>query len=182
MQMRADHAGGMVRMTFPWHIYTDRLKALNAEGLSAGRIADALSAESGCECSRNSVIGKLKRLRIALVSGATNQNFRNARKPKPGNIGAALFSGYRPGRQLPAPRENSVAPSTDQAAVTLVPEQPARCTIMDLPPLSGRHGCRWIVGDSRKPLEPIYCGMEREGAGEEHPYCECHARMAYRVA
>jgi len=51
-----------------------------------------------------------------------------------------------------------------------------RCTILDLTPTT----CHWIVGDSRKPLEKIYCGANGADLPLQ-PYCKYHADRAVRA-
>ena len=143
------------------------LKKLWGDGLSASQIAAELGG-----ITRNSVIGKAHRMGLETrAKQGPRMPDNRPRKPKPSRISNVLFSGYRPGRQLPAPRKKSavLAPST-------APAESFRCTIMDLEdhPATPKR-CRWPVGDPRGE-EFLFCGAKPiQGL----PYCDYHARMAY---
>lgn len=141
------------------------LTKLWAEGMSSSNIRDEIGASS-----RNSVIGKAKRLGLAGRVQASSQP-KNPRKPrpKPGPIALNGHVGYA------STKTSSIVPS-------LPPERTEdkdipmdqRCTIMDL----GEGICRWPVGEPGTP-EFFFCGGKTlEGL----VYCGYHARIAYKPA
>ena len=144
------------------------LERLWDDGWSATEIAAKLDIESRC-----AVLGKAHRLGLPGRRQETCQP--PARKPKPrkpGLLSNSVARGYRPGRQLPAPRKESavLAPST-------APAESFCCTILDLTDKT----CRWPIGDPWKP-EFRFCGAPGADFPAGRPYCPCHQRMAWARA
>lgn len=142
--------------SFTWDAEAvERLKALQQSGLSASQIG----AELGT--SRNSVIGKLKRLGLPVIG---RPRLANIKQPGPrrngGAIVAALKSMNRKPPQLPA---------LTQKQKEYILGKPL--TIMELK----YDTCRWIITDLPKWSEHLYCGNKTvKGLS----YCPCHARIA----
>jgi GcrA cell cycle regulator len=141
----------------PWtEDRVERLKKYWAEGMSAGQIRDELGGTS-----RNAVIGKVRRLDLARrPNPVASQQPKQQERRKPGPI-ASLGTPGRFGAvpiEYPARRVNNGSKPV---------------SILDLTSTT----CRWIIGDSRRPMEPIYCGAI--GADNPlEPYCACHRGMA----
>jgi GcrA cell cycle regulator len=136
------------------------LKKLWAAGRSASECAELI----GADLTRNSVVGKVHRLK--LVQGQ-----------KPGQPARLP----RPSKRRLAPRTKKVGAVTPSSQVNQVDdrdswlEEPAparRCQILELTDAT----CRWPVGDPGKP-DFHFCGS-RPYAGI--PYCGVHARIAYQ--
>jgi hypothetical protein len=154
-------------VSFPWEKWDKRLRALAAEGLSASEIADRLCRESRLSLSRNGVIGRAHRKRIALTRGAGPRK----RAERAAAVQApTMVKKFTPAKAPLLPRARQSQP----VAPTPVPVERdvARHSILTL----GETCCRWIVGDPRTPFEAIYCGGRTI---DELPYCGAHARKAY---
>jgi GcrA cell cycle regulator len=150
------------------------LRKLWAEGLSASQIAAQLGA-----VSRNAVIGKVHRLKLA-GRGRTSAQPARAKKasaPKPqsappparpvtASLGSTAlqtqFDAEPQVRAVYRPAADVVVPISRRLALTELTERT----------------CKWPNGD---PLteEFSFCGNE---AGETGPYCGFHARLAYQPA
>jgi GcrA cell cycle regulator len=149
----------------PWtEDRVDLLKKYWAEGMSAGQIRDELGGTS-----RNAVLGKVRRLDLARrPNPVASQQPKQQERRKPGPI-ASLVTPARFGDAPdwpPEPRFRKHCPAEPLAISKPV-------SILDLTSTT----CRWIIGDSRKPMEPIYCGAI--GADNPiEPYCACHRGTA----
>jgi GcrA cell cycle regulator len=152
------------------------LKKLWAEGLSASQIANQLGG-----VSRNAVIGKVHRLKLA-GRGRTSSSQPRPKKAASGNNGPrsagrasrqvstsigntalqARFDAEPNANYTPQPRENVVIPI------------PLKLKLVEL----NEHTCKWPNGD---PLSEDFnfCGND---VGEGGPYCSYHARLAYQPA
>jgi GcrA cell cycle regulator len=144
----------------------ERLKKYWAEGMSAGQIRDEIGG-----ASRNAVIGKLWRLDLARCPNPValqQPKPKQQDRRKPG----AIASLVRPSRFGYAPdRPPEARVPLRYPAEPLPGSKPV--SILDLTSTT----CRWIIGDSRRPMEPIYCGAI--GADNPiEPYCACHRGMA----
>ena len=135
------------------------LRKLWAEGLSASQIAGRLG-----EVTRNAVIGKVHRLQLARRSGAQYRSAghglpRGCRiaAPKPGRVVLAL-SAEKPAavRAVNPPLAVSVVIDLNRAPLG----------ILDL-----------AAGECRWPGSAAWCRAPAVG-----PYCDGHARVAYRPA
>lgn len=154
------------------------LKKLWADGLTASEIA----AEIG-GISRNGVIGKVTRLELpprikpvreirtglSRKESAARRSAAAKLRAAPSRIASLVTPGaFGNGKPPPAP---------DLQAIERFPAEPLPesrpVSILDLTSTT----CRWIVGDSRKPLEAIYCGAKGADFPNE-PYCKCHSDMA----
>jgi GcrA cell cycle regulator len=134
-----------------------------AKGVSARLIAKELGS-----VSRNAVVGKVYRLKLA---GRTTVEAQ-PRKYKPSAISNTLFHGYRAGRQAPAHR----SAKTKTKAIEEAPPIDLNCSMLELDNTPWRPSkCRWLTGDSRFPLDPIFCGCKPIS---DSPYCEYHAGRA----
>ncbi len=153
------------------------LRKLWSEGLSASQIAAQLGA-----VSRNAVIGKVHRLKLAgrgrtSAAPARTKKVATATKPASGaavrpirpvhassgaNALQTVFEAEPVTRTVYRPSENVVVPISRQLSLTQLTERT----------------CKWPNGD---PLteEFNFCGNE---AGEVGPYCAYHAKLAYQPA
>jgi GcrA cell cycle regulator len=151
------------------------LRKLWAEGLSASQIAAQLGA-----VSRNAVIGKVHRLKLA-GRGRTAAQPARAKKPaaaKPAGTAA------RPVRAATASSigANALQPMFDAEPARAVYRSSSDVVVpisrrLSLTQLTERT-CKWPNGD---PLteEFSFCGND---AGENGPYCGFHAKLAYQPA
>ena len=136
------------------------LKKLWLDGLSASQIAKQLGG-----VTRNAVIGKVHRL--GLSGRAT-----------PAAPARPVFKAPRPARPVMAaphtPRRPEQAPVHQQPVATLpmVREEPGSATVLTL----GAHMCKWPIGDPAADGF-TFCGRR---TGEDGPYCNEHARVAYQ--
>ncbi|ESW92673.1 hypothetical protein NKL07_22010 [Mesorhizobium sp. C280B] len=156
----------------------EALKRLVAAGKSSSQIA-ALSG-----ISRNSVIGRIHRLKLTLARRKGSSNPRAPQAPKP----PADKPRRAPRRKLIAGVEQivlsqkPVAPRTSVPAVipTFVDRDSYFLPLADTPPvdLMGLQGgrCRWPV-NGLYGRDPIYCGRHADGT-----YCRVHHRIAYQPA
>lgn len=137
----------------------ERLKALAAQDLSSEQIADAL------QVSRSTVIGKLRRLGVALYNAGRR-----------GCIGlrrAAVAGGGRPRGKRMAEAAQRRAQFALVEVVDLPPEQSATAvTLLELDAAR----CRWPLGDPRDLSALRFCGALPLAA---RPYCARHCGMAY---
>ncbi len=74
---------------------------------------------------------------------------------------------HQPRRIEPAPHQQPPAPS-----LPTVREEPGSATVLTL----GAHMCKWPIGDPSTDGF-TFCGRR---TGEEGPYCNEHARVAYQ--
>ena len=149
------------------------LRKLWSEGLSASQIAAQLGG-----VSRNAVIGKVHRLKLAGRGRSTSQPAR-AKKP----AAPKPQSAPRPARAVATSGANALQAQFDAEPVSRAVYRPAADVVV---PISRRlaltqlteRNCKWPNGD---PLteEFSFCGNE---AGEHGPYCSYHARLAYQPA
>jgi GcrA cell cycle regulator len=172
---------------FPWKEWETRLRELQLQSpeASAQALACVLSSEAKIYVNKNMVIGKLHRM--GLWPSRESAKWQNVvRPPAPVDSATKRLKGKQtvkttrlPGR-LAAVNGSFYAASSGPLEIPPEPETPSelipigqRCAILDLTPTT----CRWIVGDSRKPLEKIYCGAD--GADFPlQPYCMYHADRA----
>ena len=143
------------------------LRKLWAEGLSASQIAGRLG-----EVTRNAVIGKVHRLGLAARS-APHYRLAGHGLPRGRRVerGSVRPVSAKPLRSAPAPRKLSapvlVFATADVELASL------GLGLLDLTPAS----CRWPFGDPRRDVDFSFCGRDAEG-----PYCDHHARIAFRPA
>lgn len=148
------------------------LKKLWSEGLSASQIASQLGG-----VSRNAVIGKVHRLKLAGRGRSTAAAPRQKKAAPPAaarvtqrtraiaqTVGATAlqvqFDVEPVARQIVRPSENVVIPISRNLKLIELTERT----------------CKWPNGD---PLsdEFSFCGSE---AGDASPYCAYHGRVAYQ--
>ena len=149
------------------------LRKLWAEGLSASQIAAQLGA-----VSRNAVIGKVHRLKLAGRGRSSAQPARTKKPaaPKPQTV-------VRPARPTVSHGANALQPVVETEVALRPVYRPASDVVV---PISRRlaltqlteRTCKWPNGD---PLteEFSFCGND---AGETGPYCNYHAKLAYQPA
>ena len=160
----------------------EKLKELWAEGLSASEIARVLGG-----VTRNAVIGKVHRLRLAGRAPArrgspspsspgtpakrreTRQKTETRRPAAPVTNGATALKAQKES----APVE---AAKAETAPLSLV-KPPAEGRITNIMDLTHKT-CRWPIGDPGDE-NFAYCG---DHAQPGSPYCEHHARIAYQPA
>ncbi|HTI68004.1 MAG TPA: GcrA family cell cycle regulator [Caulobacteraceae bacterium] len=137
------------------------LKKLWLEGLSASQIAKQLGG-----VTRNAVIGKVHRLGLsgrATPAAPARTVFKAPRAPRP-----AMASVHAPRRVEP------VAASQPMPSLPAVREEPGSATVLTL----GAHMCKWPIGDPAADGF-TFCGRR---TGQDGPYCNEHARVAYQPA
>lgn len=147
------------------------LLRLNSDGLSARQIADKMGG-----ITRNAVIGKLRRMGVALKyatgprDGHKTESIAKltAKRPPSENwrwSGGGLVTSVRRAKA----RAKIVFCST-QSAAQFPPDMP-RISLLDLK----HNDCRFPLGD---PGDPNFgfCGQPRTGV---LPYCEHHAKVCY---
>jgi len=144
-----------------------------AKLIEYGAKGDKSARQIGIELhkSRNSVIGKVNRLRakghVMKLSGSHGEK---PKKPKPKKISGQIPNHYRLKHKKQKPIELPVH------SIELAPTLPSgfECTMMDLgAEIGGR--CRYIAGEIT-PYDTQYCGAATEGAGS---YCPYHQQMLY---
>jgi len=138
---------------------TKRLRELCEEGLSAAQISRALGG-----VSRNSVIGKLRRMGWQLRGPQCLHSSIRVAKPKP----------------APKPKAARVDPVPIRKAPMAMPT-PTLAEIEAEPAPSGvRHPCKWPIGDPRAAGFKFCC---KEAAvrddGTPWPYCQTHRDRAF---
>ena len=150
------------------------LRKLWSEGLSASQIATQIGG-----VSRNAVIGKVHRLKLAARGRATASQPRakkaagsaaakvaNRPRPMTASIGATAlqvqFDAEPVARQMLRPVADVVVPISRNLKLVELTERT----------------CKWPNGD---PLAEdfSFCGNE---AGESGPYCGYHSKVAYQPA
>lgn len=165
----------------------EKLAALAAQRKSSSEISSELSAFYGMDVTRNSVIGRARRLRIII-----NSSHYNNRSETPKSAGRGIVPPSRAKnshlseekRQAPrAERNGGVAPSklvtpkltpkptADEIAIP--PSQ--RVSIFDL----DHKSCRWPIGN---PGDAGFgfCGATRvKPEDDSNAYCAPHAAIAY---
>jgi GcrA cell cycle regulator len=161
----------------------ERLKKLWGEGMSAALIAMDL----GGGITRNAVIGKVNRLKLAprrtgSIIGIPRPRRRRPSRPmdpakvKKLNAIRRLWFGPSDNRSLdplplPPPAESDIArvhfTDLDDKPITIIDADGTVRTVK-------RH-CKWVVGE---PVDGMFCGDERiEGLS----YCRAHTLRAYHV-
>jgi GcrA cell cycle regulator len=147
------------------HERVDALRTFWANGLSASEIAARLG-----NVTRNAVIGKVHRL--GLQGGATRSRLtrRPTRTPAPrvARRSTRLASMVHPPLSLPGAYDAPI-----EAAQEPVIPPGERRSILTLTP----NCCRWPIGD---PMHEgfHFCGRRRL---PDRPYCDGHARRAFRT-
>ncbi len=135
------------------------LKKLWAEGRTAAEIARAM----GSEITRNAVIGKAHRLKLAArnspISGAIAKSAPKAKKP------ANTQKTDRPVTRI-GPRGSNNVPSLESIEIKGV-------KMIDLK----ERMCRFPIGDPGSP-DFKFCGCT---AVPGLPYCDGHSRIAYQM-
>ncbi len=157
----------------------EKLKELWAEGLSASEIARVLGG-----VTRNAVIGKVHRLRLAgraparrgkPASGSPAKRREPRKKTATQRPATPVTNGAT---ALKAQKETAPveAVKAEVAPLSLV-ESPCEGRITNIMDLTHKT-CRWPIGD---PTDEnfAYCG---DNAQPGSPYCEHHARIAYQSA
>lgn len=137
----------------------DILKTLWVQGMSASRIA----AELG-EVSRNSVLGKVHRLKLA----KRIQIAQPRAKPKPRVHKRQRFRDVMPMKPLFEELRDNPPQVDDSQLATELFMQP--CTLLEL----SDKRCHWPLWTDAKP-ERLYCGAPTDGV-----YCGHHTRIAWR--
>lgn len=135
----------------------EQIKVLFSSGLSASRI----SLRLGSRRSRSAILGKLSR--IGLLKGRVHREESEPKERTP-----------RPPRTRSQPQlPKRVSPHMALAKPwrPLAPE-PHRVTILQLSSTT----CKWPIGDPGNE-DFCFCG---HGPRDGSPYCEYHARIAYR--
>ncbi len=160
------------------------LKSLWMKGLTASQIA----AELGEGVTRNAVIGKVHRLKLAARAkpatsgGRTSGTTRASKKSSSRTTGSTNYSGSKRRSIGAAPMAGATAlkPSAVSASelkiareqekeLEIPPEE--RVSLLEL----SENKCKWPIGD---PLNPDFhfCGRK---SLEDKPYCEFHSKRAY---
>lgn len=146
----------------------ETLKALYAEGLSFGQIAEQM----GDGLTRNAVLGKAKRLKLAARSVVRTpvQKLARQRQSAEGRAVGGLASGQQraAARARQAQRQPKLVPAPE------LPRHVYDLARIDLMALN-EHTCKWPVGD---PLLPGFgfCGLSTRAGSS---YCDDHHGRAW---
>lgn len=153
-------------MTEPWgpaQIKFLAKMAADARQYSARRIAEVMELEFGISYTRNMVIGKCKRMGIALqnqkytrINGSKLRHGGGPQKLTRASWGIGGHGKPKPPTPLPLPTAESIAP------------MPLHLSLFDLKLQS----CRWPYGDK----DFTFCGHHKSASG---PYCEYHGSLAW---
>lgn len=136
----------------------EQMSKLWAEGVTASTIAARIGA-----VSRSAVIGKLHRL------GLTGTQPRRDGKP-PRNRPPRPAKRAEPRKQKASAKLHLLAEPLPPAAETDI----ARVSMDDIT----NRLCKWVCAEFRDMQTPMYCGC---AVTDGLPYCEHHARRAYRA-
>lgn len=147
---------------------TDRLKSLAADKMTAGKIALAMGV------TRNAVIGKLSRIGVPLQSGLgpTRRTIMRQPRTKSNTNAGAIVSSIK--ARMRDDRRSCERKTVVAISPPIVRELEARPVVSLLDLCTGM--CRWPIGDPGSPGFG-FCGSASVGG---LPYCEGHARIAYR--
>lgn len=147
----------------------DQLRRLWQDGWSCSRIAESLGG-----VSRNAVIGKVHRLKLAK---RRTHVVRAAGRPRKVSLPPAVRKRHRinPPPRMPRQVEPSIAPEPFEFTASAWQPLPGSA------PVAMEHmtGCKWCVSDPFAPRgEPsLFCNLPADGS----PYCPEHkARSAGR--
>lgn len=157
--------------------HVEQLRALWAEGKTATEIAMAL----GNGFTRNAVIGKVHRLKLARrrrdgVQSSIRLEALARKLQAPPRVSPGRGTPRDP-KPLAMQHRIAVrkAPVDVDASELKILKSDAWKPLPDTVPLGleqlERHQCRWPIGDG--PI--LFCGCDR---GEHHAYCDAHARLA----
>lgn len=144
----------------------DTLKRLVAQGLSSGQIVKHLSGTY----TRNAVIGKAYRLGLPRSPEAA-RHLKTAGARKAVALQRAI-AGIKSTRGKSVPRKTAPIPNSEPLPPPAETDVARITSVLDLQ----SHHCRWISGDPKQPGWG-YCGARKV---DGLPYCEHHARRAYR--
>jgi GcrA cell cycle regulator len=144
------------------------LKHCWKDGFSASQIAQRLGG-----VTRNAVIGKLHRLKLAGRTKpsrrATSTRARSCSQVSRRPAGNSRRTSAFPTRHSPAPAKPTRPPILPELGPA--PQRPV--TVRTLTPRT----CRWPEGDPKSP-DFHFCG--RSKTNEVLPYCDHHAAIAFR--
>jgi GcrA cell cycle regulator len=133
------------------------LQRLWGQGYSASQIANQLQGG----ISRNAVIGKIHRL--------AKRTEAKAARVRTGAMAAPVA------RRRPAPEARRMTPpewALRPYGRPMLVEEPGLATCSTL----AAHMCRWPIGDPDS-MDFTFCGRPSD---DGRPYCEGHARLAYK--
>jgi GcrA cell cycle regulator len=149
---------------------SERIKLLE-RCLHAGLSCSQIAREIGV--TRNAVIGKINRLGLSRpkdVMGRQLEQRRTARLARPKTPGT--WRSKRPRLNIFAQHENLIAAFPRPPAEVIPIYNGRGCTLLEL----SQGQCRWPI--SKPGAEDLcFCGNEPV---EGLPYCQGHARLAYR--
>jgi GcrA cell cycle regulator len=137
----------------------EQLKRLHAEGLPCSLIA----AKLGCGLSRNSIIGKLRRIGLRSIKPVVTEE-RPASRDRRRSL--------HPAANLFPPGDTTVERALPSSALNdaQVPLNQRR-TLVEL----GQRDCRWSFDDPGAP-DFFFCGAPTV---DGLPYCRAHCERAY---
>jgi len=147
------------------------LKKLWIEGLSASEIA----RELGGGATRNSVIGKVHRLKLATRPSVVQR--RDPKPPKPRKERKIVVKKEAPIRNdsYPIPGLVAAPPTSADAWLPLPGSTPVKVE-------HHRNGCKWPIGDPacfcNNSLKLLKLATETTKAVHHHAYCEAHVAVA----
>ena len=136
------------------------LQKLWGQGFSASQIASQLQG-----VTRNAVIGKIHRL-------------GKRERPTTVRVRSSAYAGGAAARRQAPPQarrtehREGVLEWTGRPRRAFAMEEPGLATCVTL----GAHMCKWPIGDPDQSGFS-FCGRQSDG---ERPYCQGHARMAYK--
>jgi GcrA cell cycle regulator len=141
----------------------EQLKRLHAGGRSCSFIA----AKLGCGLSRNSIIGKLRRIGLGSIKPVETKETPTPRgRRRRLRPAASLFPlakcTMEQGRPSSSPLNDGEIPFTQ------------RSSLLEL----GQHDCRWSCGDP-DASDFFFCGAP---VVDGLPYCRAHCERAYQLS
>lgn len=155
--------------------------------VTAGKTSSQIAALSGI--SRNSVIGRIHRLKLELARGKTKTNPKKTAQPKAETPRRAprrkLIAGIEQIKLSQKPKAARPAKAAEAKVPVVIPAFLDRDSyflpLADTPPVSlmdmHDQACRWPV-NGLYGREPIYCGRH----APDGPYCRVHHRIAFQPA
>ncbi len=161
------------------------LKKLWAKGLTASQIA----LELGEGVTRNAVIGKVHRLKLAPRAKSASTQTRTRTTVRPARKGTTVRSAANNAYSAPKRRSLSAKIPAGATALKSLPQNDSELKIardeayeLQIPPDERvslleltEDKCKWPIGD---PLSAdfYFCGRK---SLEAKPYCEFHSKRAY---
>lgn len=158
---------------------TERLKALFEDGGSCAVMARQLNSETGSSFSRNSIISKLRRLKLDRPR-AVSQIRPKRRRQKLTDL-MFSFKGGNGGlnrAQRMEHKRKGLFESFDVPLPTIITEE-FKCAHVELK----NNSCRYPLWDDDAAYsDKFYCGIPEADMKKGNPWCRHHHLVVYRPA